>query len=279
MTKLYRILLRIILVVPFARAMVFFLGRKVTARFQGIFDELAGVMPYQRLEEPTWTPSGITLSQSKVAILTTAGFFVKGQAPFKESSLRGDFGYRVLHKDLPISRLSVGKRFIDRSLVLLDPNILFPIDRLKELREEGIIGEVATYHYSFSGYCMDKNYLISGSARSVARRLRYEAVDKVVVITASLLTQENAVLIQRTIEEEGIPTVSLLYTRDAVTHLRPPRACLLNRNHSLFRMEEYLDHKRQTQTLVALLKQFDQATYPGFCSDVSVKEKKREALR
>ena len=33
----------------------------------------------------------------------------------------------------------------------IDPNVAYPIDRLRELADEGVIGEVAPRHFSFAG--------------------------------------------------------------------------------------------------------------------------------
>ncbi len=232
-------------------------------RYYGTIDGIARFMMHRNLPEPPWTPNTVKLSSSKVALVTTAGFFVKGQAPFRDSSLKGDFDYRPLDRDLPVSRFTLARSIIDRRLVLLDPNILFPIDRLKELKAEGLVGEVAQYHYSFYSYSVNTPYLMSGSAPSCARRLRYEGVDKVVIIPASILSEEMAVLIQRTIEKAGISTVSLLYSRNAAARLKPPRACILESESSLHRLEEYLDPNRQKRTLRRLLEEFDIAEAAG----------------
>ncbi len=39
----------------------------------------------------------------------------------------------------------------DRSGFALDLNVVYPIDRLEELEEQGVIGSVAPHHYSFAG--------------------------------------------------------------------------------------------------------------------------------
>ena len=224
-------------------------GRHVT-------DALACQLPYLTMTDSPWAESPLAVKDSKVAIVTTAGFFVKGQEPLRETKFQGDFSYRILPRDITLSRLAVGRALLDDRFALLDPNLLLPIDRLKELVEDGVVREASANHYSFSGYCTDYEPLLSGSAKDVARRLRYEGVDKVIVIAASILSQETAVLVQRVIEEEGMPPVSLLYSAEAVKSLRPPRACLLTKGRSLYRIEEYLDKAAQRKLLMTLLDQF-----------------------
>ena len=135
-------------------------SRRLDWRYPGVSDYLAGLSAYSRFTETPWATCADPVKNTKVALVTFAGFFVKGQPPFKESPFGGDFDYRVLHRDIPLMRLAIGREFIDRRLALLDPNILYPVDRLKELQEEGLIGEIAQNHYSFSPYCRDRKSVV-----------------------------------------------------------------------------------------------------------------------
>lgn len=96
------------------------------------------------------------LAASRIAIVSTAGLQVRGDNPF---TLGGDelaFGagdYRVIPGDTPASDIvmsHVSTNF-DRTGFQQDVNVVFPIDRLRELADNGVIGSVADYHYSFMG--------------------------------------------------------------------------------------------------------------------------------
>lgn len=224
-------------------------------------ERMADTLGYPELGPGPWAESKVPLEQSKVAIVSTAGLFVKGQKPFRESLVHGDFSYRILQRDIPPPRFSAGKQWIDRRLILMDPNLAHPIDRLKEFKERGVIKEAAANHYSFCAYCSDHAPLAGGSAKEVALRLRYEGVDKVVVIASSLWSQESAVIIQRVIENEGIPTVSLIYSREAAARLKPPRACLLGT--PLHKSHVHLTKEAQTALLERLLSQFGRVERQG----------------
>jgi D-proline reductase (dithiol) PrdB len=50
--------------------------------------------------------------------------------------------------DLIMSHVSTN---FDRTGFQLDLNVVFPIERLRELKKNGAISEIATYHYSFMG--------------------------------------------------------------------------------------------------------------------------------
>ena len=233
-------------------------------------DSVASLIRCRRVSGIPWARNTTALSKSKVALVTTAGFFIKGQPPFNEANVLGDFGFRTIHRDIALSKLTLAKYMVDRRLALLDPNMLFPISRLMELQRQGFIKEVAANHFSFYGYVFNLNRIMDGSAKDVARRLRYEGVDKVLVMTTSILSQEIALLVQRSIEEEGIPTVSLVYTEDAIAALKPPRTCLLAKG-SLCRLEEYLDEDVQMNLVKFMLNQFDSAKNPGTVKKLVIK--------
>ena len=56
---------------------------------------------------------------------------------------------------------------------------MFPLDRLRELAAEGVIGSVAATHYSFMG-AMDPVQM-EPYAREVASQLKSDAVDAVLL--------------------------------------------------------------------------------------------------
>jgi D-proline reductase (dithiol) PrdB len=92
--------------------------------------------------------SGPSLSQRRVAIVTTGGLHTRNDRPFINDD--ADY-YRIIPgnvqaNDLFMSHMSSG---FDRSGFQRDCNVIFPIDRLREMVEEGIIGSLADFHYSF----------------------------------------------------------------------------------------------------------------------------------
>jgi D-proline reductase (dithiol) PrdB len=93
--------------------------------------------------------AGPPMRQRRVAIISTAGLHPADQETF---DLR-DTGYRVIParhnaRDLRMSHASVN---FDRTGFQQDVNVVFPIDRLRELEAAGEVGSVADYHYSFMG--------------------------------------------------------------------------------------------------------------------------------
>jgi D-proline reductase (dithiol) PrdB len=76
-----------------------------------------------------------------------------------------------------MSHISVN---FDRTGFQEDLNVVFPIDRLKELATEGVIGSVADYHYSFMGATDPRE--MEKSARHLAGLFKSEAVDTVLLV-------------------------------------------------------------------------------------------------
>ncbi len=92
---------------------------------------------------------GPPLNKRRVAIISTAGLQKRSDQPFAV----GASDYRVIpgntdSGDIVMSHISTN---FDRTGFQQDINVAFPIDRLRELADEGVIGSVADYHYSFMG--------------------------------------------------------------------------------------------------------------------------------
>ena len=121
--------------------------------------------------------TGPALSQRRVAIVSSAGLVVRGEDPFRGR----DADYRVIPADtepneLLISHISVN---FDRTGFQEDWNVVFPLDRLRELADTGAIGSVAQTHYSFMGATDPMQ--MEPHARELAGRLKRDQVDAVLL--------------------------------------------------------------------------------------------------
>ena len=111
--------------------------------------------------------------------MSTAGLHKRGDRPFTFDA--GD-GYRIIPGDVAANDLvmtHVSTNF-DRSGFQQDWNVVFPVDRLRELAEEGHIGSVAQYHYSFMG--AHDPIALEEQARSVADLMKKDQVDAVLLV-------------------------------------------------------------------------------------------------
>jgi D-proline reductase (dithiol) PrdB len=111
------------------------------------------------------------LHESRIAILTTGAFHEKSEMPFST----GTAEFRALPTSLTnpaISHISIN---FDRSGMQRDINVAYPIDRLKELADEGKIGSVADTHYSVMG--STDPMIMTETADAISAHLKQNAVD------------------------------------------------------------------------------------------------------
>jgi len=93
--------------------------------------------------------AGPKLSERRVAIVSSAALIHRGDKPFPFGS--GE--YRAVpgtwdSGDILTSHVSIN---FDRAGFQRDINVVYPIDRLRELAAEGVIGSVADTHYAVMG--------------------------------------------------------------------------------------------------------------------------------
>ena len=108
---------------------------------------------WRRIDPVPWSPLAKPLSECRVALVSSAGFVLPGQEPFDEKKRGGDPSFREIPSDVKAETLVDTHRSgaFDHAGMRRDPNLAFPIDRLRELRDEGRIGAVGRRHLSFMG--------------------------------------------------------------------------------------------------------------------------------
>ncbi|MEQ8193568.1 MAG: glycine/sarcosine/betaine reductase selenoprotein B family protein [Rhodospirillales bacterium] len=126
-------------------------------------------------ERQPWV-TGPPLSKRRVALITTAGLQRRDDSAFTFN----DTGYRVIPdtvdpQDLIMSHVSVN---FDRTGFQQDINVVFPIERLHELKDEGVVGSIAKFHYAFMG-AGSLPHEFEATARAVAGFLKQDRVDAV----------------------------------------------------------------------------------------------------
>ena len=127
-----------------------------------------------------WTPFKKRLSESKVAVLSTGGIYVDGQAPFNTD---GDWSFREIPLETPLEKMRVAHTHYDTTGVAEDVDTVLAIHRLLDLEADGFIGEAQSPTYSFMGYIPDPSGLIEATGPDVAERLKESEVDGVVIGT------------------------------------------------------------------------------------------------
>jgi D-proline reductase (dithiol) PrdB len=134
--------------------------------------------PMRPFASQPWV-EGPPLAERRVALVTSAGLHRFGDPPFSLV----DLGYRVIPGDVQADELTMTHSSVhfDRTGFREDTNLVFPIDRLRELAAEGVIGSIADYHYSLMGAGWAPHQ-IEPTMRELAGLLRRDRVDAVCLV-------------------------------------------------------------------------------------------------
>jgi len=125
-------------------------------------------------DEGPFSPLQKRVSDSRLALITSTGHFVEGQDPeplgaknmTQQEAIENIMEFikaapqlSTLSVDTPENKLRVRHGGYDIRGVQADPNVAFPLQRLRELEREGVIGQLARQAFSFVGACSQKRLL------------------------------------------------------------------------------------------------------------------------
>ena len=109
----------------------------------------AATLPFPEFDETAFARPP-ALKDARVAIVTSAALTQKGGVS-KWGRGGFNFHYETLPneaRDLELGHLSPN---FDRSGFHADINVVYPVDRLQELVDQGVIGSLASSHHAFAG--------------------------------------------------------------------------------------------------------------------------------
>lgn len=121
---------------------------------------------------------GPPLSTRKVTIISSAGIHARSDKTFSG----GEGGYRAIPGDTVPDQIvmsHISSNF-DRTGFQQDLNLVLPIDRMRELAEDGFIGQVAETHYSFMGATDPRD--MEKDARDLAGKLKADGVHSAILL-------------------------------------------------------------------------------------------------
>lgn len=127
-------------------------------------------MPLSRKCVP-FTPFDGELSKTTIAIVTAAGVHLKDQEPFNISDELGDLGFRVIPPDADAADLMVTHHHYDHADADSDINVVFPLDVLRDLKDENFIRDIARKHIGYMGYTMQLKAMYEGTAPEIANEI------------------------------------------------------------------------------------------------------------
>jgi D-proline reductase (dithiol) PrdB len=136
------------------------LWNTVNERYPGSMISKQDFVPLAPLKKP--------LSESKLTFVSSAGVQPIGTMPFDTVHPIGDYTYRKVPSNLRPEDLEIHQLKYPTVGANEDLNVIFPIERLQELAQEGIIGGLTDHFFSFIGYNMDPDQLELKLAEDIA---------------------------------------------------------------------------------------------------------------
>lgn len=152
---------------------------KLFGRFPSLAERWAEGFDAVNSVDIPWTPFRKEVSDCRVALVTTAGVHMTWQPVFDLDDEEGDYTFREVPSDVKTDDIMITHKYYDHSDADKDINIVFPIERLRELSESGEIKSVAPRHFGLMGHIAGSKlkHLIEKTAPDIAGRLKEDGVD------------------------------------------------------------------------------------------------------
>ncbi len=141
-----------------------------------------GYPPYQWVHSetpPPWAPLRKPLSEARLGLVASGGIYVEGQVAFH---YKDDTSFRIVDTATPTDRLRATHFAYDLADARSDPNVVFPLDPLRELVKDGVLGELSPRAYTFMGGIYSSRKVRELLAPEIARRLVEDQVDLVLLV-------------------------------------------------------------------------------------------------
>ena len=131
-------------------------------------------------EGPTpWAMPAKPLSKSRVGLVASGGIYVAGQVAFH---FKDDASFRLVPTDVLTEDLRTTHFAYDLTDSRRDPNVVFPIDPLRDLVAWGEVGELATEAITFMGGIYSSRRVRDELAPAITDNLRRQEVDVVLLV-------------------------------------------------------------------------------------------------
>lgn len=134
---------------------------------------------HMRNEQLNWTPVTKPLNESVVSLFTTGGVHRRSDPAFDVDNPHGDWSFREIPTDIDTADLMITHTHYNHVDADLDVNCMFPLDRLRELRDQGVIGGIAPVAYTIMGFNPDPRPLAQETIPELARRIKAGGADLV----------------------------------------------------------------------------------------------------
>ena len=150
---------------------------RITAQYSGL-----GYGEYQWLESqnaPAWTPLTKPLSDSKVGLICTCGIYSAGQTAFH---FKDDTTYRAISTDVDVEDLRATHFAYDLTDARKDINVVFPVEQLRTMVDEGVIDSIAPDAYTLMGGIYSTRRVREELIPALVDRVLADEVDVVLLV-------------------------------------------------------------------------------------------------
>jgi len=145
-----------------------------------------GFPPYKwsEFDSSPWSSSSKTLSETRLALVSSAGIFRDDQEPFDPWAVN-DLSFRQIPIDTPRERLRLHHNYFDHRDAVKDLNCVFPVQRLKEFEDDGHIGGLAPVAITLGmGRLYKRTALQNETVPGIVQALKEQGVDSVLLVPA-----------------------------------------------------------------------------------------------
>jgi glycine/betaine/sarcosine/D-proline reductase family selenoprotein B len=130
-------------------------------------------------DPPPWQPICKPLSKCRLGLIASGGIYSAGQKAFH---YKDDESYRIIPTTVNTKQLRATHFGYDLTHARRDINSVFPLDTLRCLVKEGVIGEMADHAFTFMGGIYSTRKVQENLAPALVERLRQEEVDAVLFV-------------------------------------------------------------------------------------------------
>ena len=136
-----------------------------------------GYKPYTwvyNTDTPPWQPLRKPLAQSRLALVASGGIYRRGQIAFHS---KDDTSLRLIPTDVRTEDLRTSHFAYDQTDARRDPNVVFPIDTLRGLVREGLLGGLTEHAITFMGGIYSSRRVREEVAPTIAGYLEAERAE------------------------------------------------------------------------------------------------------
>ena len=141
-----------------------------------------GYQPYSWVynsDAPPWQPLRKPLAQSRLALIASGGIYRRGQVAFHS---KDDTSLRLIPVDIRTEELRTSHFAYDQTDARRDPNVVFPIDTLRGLVREGVIGGLTDHAFTFMGGIYSSRRVREELAPAITGYLEAERADVALLV-------------------------------------------------------------------------------------------------